>query len=420
LGQDGDRILNYEGKDVLMLTPKGEVVAKREIISGEDGSSYATPVIHVERSQGAVRVVTSRPHDFKVNDCIALTNTGNPAFAWDYPVFHSITSVLSPNAFTFQMDGPPASAEKGEILPAGFVDGLKIVVADAYTSPCNPAPTDHVAIYSEISTGPVRKRVWGSNPITDVQQGFDGTAWGTEIDINNYGTDQPEVGNNRPETKYLVDAVSGGSVPLTVGFHTNVGLGAGNIHHGLWLSGILDRGIVIDENTDACNLNRQQCIGMPKDGLWYGEPTVSLPNRTFAVVRQWANGDQGLVFQRNTDAAPIGNPIELRSASGAVIATWNVEGKITVPQLAAQMIATETGGNTDLAGEITFSSSNVAYYRFRSDNALHPECVAQPQFDLGDGNRLWLTYDSDMLTAHLTKASTGKLTYQCIDRTAQH
>jgi hypothetical protein len=415
---NGDQVLSFKGQDLLTLTPGGAIVLlNRPLVMAEDSVPYETSVAHVERRDGLVRVTTRQPHGFKVNDCVALTDTGNDQLDSPYTVSHLITSVPSPSSFVFPMAGSPATAERGSVLPAGFVDGLKIVVADGYRSPCNPAPMGRVALYSEIATGPDRKRIWGSNPLADVRSGFDGFAWGLEIDLNNSGSDQPGVGNDKPNTKYLVDAVSGGPAPVTVGFHTNVGPGAGNLHHGLWLSGILDHGIVIDDNTDACNLNPKECIGMPKAGLWYGRPSLTLTNRAFAVVRQWSNGDSGFVFQRNTDTTPEGNILEVRTVRGDTIAKWEVTGELTAPRLSSRALTTGTTSNTDLTGEIAFKHSRTAIYRFQSDGPDHPECIAQLQFDPGDGNRLWLTYDTDELIAHLTKESTGNMTYQCVART---
>jgi hypothetical protein len=415
---NGDQVLTFNGQDLLTLTPKGAIVLlNRPLVMAEDSIPYEASVAHVERRDGVVRVTTQQPHGFKVNDCVALTDTGNDELDSAFMVSHLITSVPSPSSFVFPMAGPPTAADRGSVLPAGFVDGLKIVVADGYRSPCNPAPMGRVALYSEIATGPFRKRIWGSNPVVDVRNGFDGPAWGTEIDLNNSGSDQPGVGNDKPNTKYLVDAVSGGPAPVTVGFHTNVGPGAGNLHHGLWLSGILDHGIVIDENTDACNLNPKECIGMPKAGLWYGHPSVTIPNHAFAVVRQWSNGDSGLVFQRNTDTTPEGNILELRTARGDTIAKWDTTGALAVPRISSAAITTGTAGNTDLTGEIAFEHSRIAIYHFHNSGPNHPECIAQLQFDPGDGNRLWLTYRAGELIAHLTRDSTGNMTYQCVART---
>jgi hypothetical protein len=80
-------------------------------------------------------------------------------------------------------------------------------------------------------------------------------------------------------------------------------------------------------------------------------------------------------------------------------------------------LQTGTQNNTDLTGELAFASSNSITYNFAGAYAIHPECTATPQFDMGQGNRFWLTYNgASSFTLTFAAAVTGEVSYTCLGR----
>jgi hypothetical protein len=88
-----------------------------------------------------------------------------------------------------------------------------------------------------------------------------------------------------------------------------------------------------------------------------------------------------------------------------------------VGYVAAQSIRTATSSNTDLAGELQFSAATSASYTMQGLYGSHPECWAEPQFDPGSNNRLWITYSgTTSFTIHYATAVTGTMSYGCMAR----
>lgn len=79
-------------------------------------------------------------------------------------------------------------------------------------------------------------------------------------------------------------------------------------------------------------------------------------------------------------------------------------------------IGSGQAGNTDLVGFLNFSASTSASYSFAGTYSLHPECPAiEPQFDMGSGNRYWVTYTgTTSFTIHFATPVTGSVSYGCI------
>ncbi|MBV8865845.1 MAG: hypothetical protein JO210_10670 [Acidobacteriaceae bacterium] len=63
------------------------------------------------------------------------------------------------------------------------------------------------------------------------------------------------------------------------------------------------------------------------------------------------------------------------------------------------------------------SASKVATYSFAGYYLVHPECTLTPQFDIGSGNRFWITYSGvTSFTANFALPVTGKVSYVCLGR----
>jgi hypothetical protein len=73
--------------------------------------------------------------------------------------------------------------------------------------------------------------------------------------------------------------------------------------------------------------------------------------------------------------------------------------------------------NTDLSGELNLSFAQSASYAFAGSYTIHPECTVTPQFDLGPGNRYWVTYTgSSAFQVNFASSVSGSVSYTCIGR----
>ncbi len=75
-----------------------------------------------------------------------------------------------------------------------------------------------------------------------------------------------------------------------------------------------------------------------------------------------------------------------------------------------------TSANSDLDGELTFSSATTVTQSLAGTYASHPECIARPQFDAGSGNRHWISYSGNSFTINFATAVSGAVTYSCMAR----
>jgi hypothetical protein len=111
----------------------------------------------------------------------------------------------------------------------------------------------------------------------------------------------------------------------------------------------------------------------------------------------------------------------------AAYAQLGTANTFTAPQTVPDLVVTGTGvpiasgvsTNTDLIGELSFSSATTATYTFTSSPApaIHLECLAEPQFDPGSGVRSWITYTGvTSMTINFSSAVTGNVSYGCIGR----
>ena len=85
--------------------------------------------------------------------------------------------------------------------------------------------------------------------------------------------------------------------------------------------------------------------------------------------------------------------------------------------VATQSIRSNTTANTDITGELAFNGAAAVSYSFSGAYNAHTECWAQPQFDMGSGNRYWITYSgTSLMTVNFATAVTGSVSYGCVGR----
>jgi hypothetical protein len=85
----------------------------------------------------------------------------------------------------------------------------------------------------------------------------------------------------------------------------------------------------------------------------------------------------------------------------------------------ASSVASGLSTNTDLTGELNFSSATTASYTFVGSYVSHPECAVVPQFNAGTAN-FWVIYSimggTASFTVHFSSAVTGTVSYTCSAR----
>lgn len=82
-----------------------------------------------------------------------------------------------------------------------------------------------------------------------------------------------------------------------------------------------------------------------------------------------------------------------------------------------ERVITGSQSNTDLTGELQFSGAQIASYQFSGLFAIHPECIVTPQFDVGAGNRWWITYSgSSAFAVTFATPVSGSVSYVCVGR----
>ena len=80
-------------------------------------------------------------------------------------------------------------------------------------------------------------------------------------------------------------------------------------------------------------------------------------------------------------------------------------------------LQTGSSSNTDMTGELKLTSASSITYTLAGAYTIHPECTATPQFDIGSGNRMWLTYSGvASFTLNFANAVTGTVSYVCLGR----
>jgi hypothetical protein len=85
--------------------------------------------------------------------------------------------------------------------------------------------------------------------------------------------------------------------------------------------------------------------------------------------------------------------------------------------VATQSLRSGTAGNTDLSGELAFNNAASMSFALLGAYGSHPECWAEPQFDMGSGNRHWITYTGTLsFTITFATAVTGTVSYGCVGR----
>lgn len=81
----------------------------------------------------------------------------------------------------------------------------------------------------------------------------------------------------------------------------------------------------------------------------------------------------------------------------------------------APLIGSGTASNSDISGELAFSSATTATYTWANTYTSHPECMFKPQFSTTVAQ--WVTYTgTTSFTINFASAVTGSASYICVSR----
>lgn len=198
--------------------------------------------------------------------------------------------------------------------------------------------------------------------------------------------------NNAPASMYRAN---GGKYTPPVGIH---------------ISGETGYGLMFDTPSDQWTL-----------GVGCASPCNSVANVLAAAngsaydFVQYDQGNKRWVLTANSSSAlyTFGSNQMLTPFANVSLASDNSG----VGYVATQSLRSGTVNNTDLTGELVFSSATAMTYIFAGSYGAHNECWAEPQFDPGSGNRHWITYSGTAsMTINFATAVSGSVSYGCVGR----
>ena len=165
-------------------------------------------------------------------------------------------------------------------------------------------------------------------------------------------------------------------------------------------------------NTVTCTLGSACTVGIVGGALG-SLPYQSAVNTTTLLASPTTSGHNFMPLWSPTGAPvapvmtdllslpPLGAPSIVLSGTGCPICSNNA-------------------GNTDVTGELSFTSAATATYNWTASPGylVHPEVVVTPQFDPGSGVRYWVTYTgTTSFTINFSTTVTGTVSYVAIGRT---
>ena len=154
--------------------------------------------------------------------------------------------------------------------------------------------------------------------------------------------------------------------------------------------------------------------------LWIQQTGTYSPNRLAIFDNVGGPDGSYAYFERNGGQINLGfspgpwDSNELHMLQLNYFGNGNSANNVQIP---GGRIQTGTDQNTDLDGELTITSSISINYSLQGYYTVHPECTATPQFDIGQNNRLWITYDAQSsFTIHFAIPTSGIVSYTCLAR----
>ncbi len=154
--------------------------------------------------------------------------------------------------------------------------------------------------------------------------------------------------------------------------------------------------------------------------LWIQQVGSYSPNRLAIFDNTGGPGGSYAYFERNGSQLNLGfspGPWDANEVTLLQMNFFGLGNSANNVELPGGRLQTGVQTNTDLDGELTLNAARTVTYPFAGFYHVHPECTATPQFDMGSGNRLWVTYSGvTSMTLNFAQAVTGSVSYVCLGR----
>ena len=154
--------------------------------------------------------------------------------------------------------------------------------------------------------------------------------------------------------------------------------------------------------------------------LWIQQTGSYSPNRLAIFDNTGGPDGSYAYFERNGGQLNLGfspGPWDANEETLLQLNYFGLNNSANSVQLNEGRLQTGTQSNTDMNGELALSSAGSVSYPFAGYYLVHPECTATPQFDIGSGNRFWITYSGvASFSINFAQHVTGTVSYVCLGR----
>ena len=155
--------------------------------------------------------------------------------------------------------------------------------------------------------------------------------------------------------------------------------------------------------------------------LWIQQTGTYSPNRLAIFDNTGGPSGSYAYFEREGEHLNLGfspGPWDQNETHMVRLNFFGLGNSANNVEISGGRIQTGTEENTDMAGELSISSSTSVSYPFKGYYKVHPACTPVPEFSIGAGNSLWITYtDATSFTVNFAIPVTGNISYTCTGRT---
>lgn len=154
--------------------------------------------------------------------------------------------------------------------------------------------------------------------------------------------------------------------------------------------------------------------------LWIQQTGNYSPNRLAIFDNTGGPDGSYAYFERNGNQLNLGfspGPWDSNEVTMLQMNYFGLNNSANNVQINGGRLQTGTQSNTDMDGELVLAAANTISRPFAGYYLVHPECTATPQFDIGSGNRFWITYSGvSSFNINFTNRVTGTVSYVCLAR----
>ncbi len=150
--------------------------------------------------------------------------------------------------------------------------------------------------------------------------------------------------------------------------------------------------------------------------LWIQKIGNYSPNRLAIWDNNGGPNGSYAFFERDGNQLNLGfspGPWDANEEKLLQLNYWGFKNPANNIQINARL-QTGTTENTDITGELQVSANTSATYSFTGMYNVHPDCAATPNFDIGPGNRFWISFaGAGSLSVNFSSPVTGAVSYVC-------